>query len=244
MPWSSLFAKCTWWCCRMVMGALTTIQWALNTKCFKYWAAWQTEPAGSHWNVRAGLCLMFSNPSHIPLQLSCLQRVPKSWSFLIWKLCCPLNQLCKTFCSHLYVPFRYGDKICTCNSEKWAHTFLQCLGPLLKSMQVLWSCFGCRAQPEAFLSRLVLCAMEGWNEQVRRRQNDAILYNLNHKTVGYGFLAWCVLKGQLQQNFLSWALPMEMEMEIFPVSSAMEAVGSSTAHRGNGFSSSGSCEGK
>lgn len=110
MPWSSLVAKCTWWCCRIVMGALTTIQWALNTKCFKYWAAWQTEPAGSHWNVRAGLCLMFSNPSHIPLQLSSLQRVPKSWSFLIWKLCCPLNQLCKTFCSTSMFPSDMGTK--------------------------------------------------------------------------------------------------------------------------------------
>lgn len=85
-----LFAKCTWWCCRMVMAALTTIQWALNTKCSKYWAAWQTEPAGLQWNVRAGLCLMFSNPSHI------LSKEFQPWSFLMWKQLCPLNQLCKT----------------------------------------------------------------------------------------------------------------------------------------------------
>lgn len=116
MPWSSLFAKCTWWCCRVVMG--TTIQWTLNTKCFKYWPAWP----GLQWNVHAVLCLTFSNPSNKPLQLSSRQSVPALVFHHMKTMLSSQSVTVPNFPQHHYVPFRYGDKNCTCNSERWAHT--------------------------------------------------------------------------------------------------------------------------
>lgn len=159
------------------MGALTTIQGALNTKCFKYWAAWQN--------------LLYCTKMYVQVCALCFPT-PVISPFSCVKL--PTAPLCS---------LQKWKKICTCTSEKWAHTFQQCLGPLLKSMQVLQRCFGYRAQPEAFLSRVVFCAVRSWNEEVRR-QNEAILYNLhNNREIGYGFLARRVLKGLFQQNFPS-----------------------------------------
>lgn len=119
MPWSSFFAKCTWWCCRVVMG--TTIQWTLNTKCLSIGQP-GSQNLLDYIEMYMQVCAScFPTPVISPFSFL-LSKEFQPWSFLIWKQCCPLNQLlCKTSHSTTMFPSDTGTKTARV-TQKDGHT--------------------------------------------------------------------------------------------------------------------------